>query len=110
MERESKLNIKVEHHSFINYTFIQNKLNFIQNIRLENTGEELDNVRILIKSTFNLFEDYSINIDVILQNEVTQLTEFNFKYNLPLLLKPNTLIYSISLKLIASSLVKLHNI
>lgn len=85
MERESKLNIKVEHHSFINYTFIQNKLNFIQNIRLENTGEELDNVRILIKSTFNLFEDYSINIDVILQNEITQLTEFNFKYNLPLL-------------------------
>ena len=55
MQQEPKLNVSIENYSFINYTFVSNKLNFIQNIRLENTAEEIENIKLTIKSTFNLF-------------------------------------------------------
>ncbi|MFV0150824.1 DUF3320 domain-containing protein [Empedobacter falsenii] len=85
MQQEPKLNISIENHSFINYTFVSNKLNFIQNIRLENTAEEIENIKLAIKSTFNLFEDYIIYHDKIQENETLNFKELDFKYNLPLL-------------------------
>ncbi|MDM1299330.1 DUF4011 domain-containing protein [Empedobacter falsenii] len=85
MDNENLMLIDVNHYEFINYTFVSNKLNFIKNIRLENHLEELENIEISIKSTSKLFEDYKINLDKIIQNEIIQLTEFNFIYNLDFL-------------------------
>lgn len=85
MQQEPKLNLSIENHSFINYTFVSNKLNFIQNIRLENTSEEIENIKLVIKSAFNLFEDYIIYQDKIQENEILTFKELNFKYNLSLL-------------------------
>lgn len=85
MQQEPKLNVSIENYSFINYTFVSNKLNFIQNIRLENTAEEIENIKLTIKSTFNLFEDYIIYQDKIRENEILTFKELDFKYNLPLL-------------------------
>lgn len=85
MQQEPKLNLSIENHSFINYTFVSNKLNFIQNITVENTAEEIENIKLVIKSTFNLFEDYIINQDKIHENEILTFKELDFKYNLPLL-------------------------
>ncbi|MFV0152933.1 DUF3320 domain-containing protein [Empedobacter falsenii] len=85
MQQEPKLNLSIQNHSFINYTFVSNKLNFIQNITVENTAEEIENIKLVIKSTFNLFEDYIINQDKIRENEILTFKELDFKYNLPLL-------------------------
>src|SRR5690606_24241847 len=86
MNTENNLNLKVNHLQFINYTFILNKLNFIQDITIQNLeDEDLENVKLTIKSAFKLFEDYSINIDKLSQNEVFQLDEFLLKYNFELL-------------------------
>ncbi|WP_159633158.1 DUF3320 domain-containing protein [Sphingobacterium composti Ten et al. 2007 non Yoo et al. 2007] len=86
MNIENNLNLKINYLNFINYTFISNKLNFIQNINLQNLGEkDLENIKITLKSTFKLFEDFSINKDRILPNEIVQFTEFNLKFNLELL-------------------------
>src|SRR5690606_24452959 len=62
--------------------FVSNRYNFIKRIIISGIEEDLHDVKISLSTTFGLFEKYIIHFDKLNKDQILELNDFSFKFDL----------------------------
>nr|WP_314496875.1 DUF3320 domain-containing protein [uncultured Chryseobacterium sp.] len=85
MNQNIPFEVQVEHTPYINYTFVLNRYNFLQQISFSEVSEDLENLNLQISSSLGIFETYNIYIDQLKKDSLYKITLFNFVFDNALL-------------------------
>lgn len=77
--------LQIQHNSYINYTFVLNKYNFLEKISFRDVSEDLENLNLQISSSLGIFETYNVYIDQLKKNSLYKISLFNFVFDNALL-------------------------
>lgn len=77
--------LQIQHHSYINYTFVLNKYNFLEKISFLEVTEDLENLNLQISSSLEIFETYNVYIDQLKKGSLYKISLFNFAFDNALL-------------------------
>ncbi len=85
MTQDPKFELLIQHNSYINYTFVLNKYNFLQNLSFREITEDLENLNLQISSSLGIFETYTIYIDQLKKGSLYKISIFDFVFDNALL-------------------------
>lgn len=85
MSQNPKFELQIQHNSYINYTFVLNKYNFLEKISFRDVTEDLENLNLQISSSLGVFETFNVYIDQLKKDSLYKISLFNFVFDNALL-------------------------
>ncbi len=85
MNQNIPFKLQIQHRLYINYTFILNRYNFLEQISFREVTEDLESLNLQISSSLGIFETYNIYIDQLKKDSLYKISLFNFVFDNALL-------------------------
>ena len=85
MNQNIPFELQVKHTPYVNYTFVLNRYNFLQQISFSEVSEDLENLNLQISSSLGIFEIYNTYIDQLKKDSLYKISLFSFVFDNALL-------------------------